>query len=61
MKTQKQKTLLIRMSPELHKKMKLISVKNECSLNEYVIKAFEKIVAKEEKEINKWVIILKPL
>ena len=53
MKTQKQKTLLIRMSPELHKKMKLISVKNECSLNEYVIKAFEKIVAKDEKEIQK--------
>lgn len=50
MKNTKTKSLIIRMSPELHKKMKLISVKNECSLNEYVIKAFEKIVAKDEKE-----------
>ena len=53
MKTKKTKSLIVRMSPELHKKMKLISVKNECSLNEYVIKAFEKIVEKEEKEIKK--------
>ena len=54
MKSEKQKTLLIRMSPELHKKMRLISVKNECSLNQYVINAFNKIVAQEEKEIQKW-------
>lgn len=46
------KTLLIRLSPELHKKMKLISVKNNCSLNEYVIKAFEKIVKDEEQKEN---------
>ena len=46
----KTKSLLVRMSPELHKKMKLISVKNDMSLNEYVIQAFEKIVAKEEKK-----------
>ena len=52
MEQKKTKTLLIRMSPELHKKMKLISVKNECSLNEYVIKAFEKIVA-ENEEVKK--------
>lgn len=44
------KTLLIRLPAELHKKMKLISVKNECSLNEYVIKAFTKIVEKDELE-----------
>ena len=44
------KTLLIRLSPELHKKMKLISVKNDCSLNEYVIKSFEKIVYEEEQK-----------
>lgn len=44
------KTLLIRLSPELHKKMKLISVKNNCSLNEYVIKSFEKIVKEEEQK-----------
>lgn len=50
MKPQKTKALIVRMSPELHKKMKLISVKNECSLNDYVIKAFEKIVANDEKE-----------
>lgn len=53
MKNKKQKTLLIRMSPELHKKMRLISVKNECSLNQYVINAFNKIIAQEEKEISK--------
>ncbi len=46
----KTKSLLVRMSPELHKKMKLISVKNDMSLNEYVIRAFEQIVAKEEKK-----------
>lgn len=50
MKNTKTKSLIIRMSPELHKKMKIISVKNDCSLNEYVIRAFEKIVAKDEKE-----------
>lgn len=44
------KTLLIRLPAELHKKMKLISVENECSLNEYVIKAFEKIVSDYNKE-----------
>lgn len=38
------------MSPELHKKIKLISVKNECSLNDYAVKAFERIVAKDERE-----------
>ena len=54
MKQQKQKTLLIRMSPDLHKKMRLISVKNERSLNQYVIDAFKKIVAKDEKEMKKW-------
>ena len=53
MKPQKQKTLLIRMSPELHKKMRLISVKTECSLNQYVINAFKKIVAQDEKEMKK--------
>ena len=52
-KNKKKKSLIVRMSPELHKKMKLISVKNECSLNEYVIKAFEKIVADDEKENKK--------
>lgn len=53
MEYKKTKSLIVRMSPELHKKMKLISVKNDCSLNEYVIKAFEEIVAKEEKENKK--------
>ncbi len=53
MKPQKQKTLLIRMSPDLHKKMRLISVKNERSLNQYVIDAFKKIVAQDEKEMKK--------
>lgn len=59
MKPQKQKTLLIRMSPDLHKKMRLISVKNECSLNQYVINAFKEIVAQDEKGIKKWEKILK--
>lgn len=49
MKNTKTKSLIVRLSPELHKKMKLISVKNECSLNEYVIRAFEKIVTNDEK------------
>lgn len=53
MKNKKTKSLIVRISPELHKKMKLISVKNECSLNEYVIKAFEKIVEDDEKENKK--------
>lgn len=53
MELKKTKTLLIRLSPELHKKMKLISVQNDCSLNEYVIKAFEKIVKKDEEEKKK--------
>lgn len=46
------KSFIIRLSPELHKKMKLISVKNNCSLNEYAIKAFEKIVKSEEQKEN---------
>ena len=50
MKQPKTKALIVRMSPDLHKKMKLISVKNECSMDDYVIKAFGKIVAKDEKE-----------
>lgn len=48
MDIEKQKTLLIRLSPELHKKMRLISVKNDCSLNQYVIEAFEKIIKENE-------------
>lgn len=49
-KQQNTKSLLVRMSPELHKKMKLISVQTDCSLNDYVIKYFEQVVEKKEKE-----------
>ena len=43
------KSLLIRMPKELHKQMKIISAKTDCSLNKYVIKAFEEIIKNENK------------
>ena len=41
------KSLLIRMPKELHRQMKIISAKTDCSLNKYVIKAFEEIIKSE--------------
>lgn len=49
----KSKSLLVRMSPELHKQLKLIAVRNDRSINGYVINAIEKIVKSEEKK-NKY-------
>ena len=49
----KTKSLIVRLPPELHKKMKLISVQNERSMNDYVVKALEEIVKKEEKKGKK--------
>ncbi len=46
------KSLIIRMSPELHKQIKLIAVKNDKSINEYVVEAIKKIVKVEEGRKN---------
>lgn len=50
MKDEKNKTLLVRLDPELHKEMRHISIDTGISLNEYVIKSFKKIVAEHQKE-----------
>ena len=49
----KSKSLIVRMSPELHKQLKLIAVINDRSINDYVVNAIEKIVKSEEKK-NKY-------
>ena len=46
------KSLIICMSPELHKQIKLIAVKNDKSINEYVVEAIKKIVKVEEGRKN---------
>ena len=50
MKKEELKTLLIRLTPELHKQMRHISIDTGISLNEYVIEAFKKIVEEYNKE-----------
>ncbi len=50
MKDNQLKTLLVRLTPELHKKMRHISIDTGISLNEYVIQAFQKIVDDYTKE-----------
>lgn len=50
MKNEELKTLLIRLTPELHKQMRHISIDTGISLNEYVIEAFKKIVEEYDKE-----------
>ena len=52
MKNNELKTLLVRLSPDLHKKMRHISIETGISLNEYVISSFEKIVQEYNREKN---------
>lgn len=50
MRKEELKTLLIRLSPELHKQMRHISIETKISLNEYVNDAFKKIVKEYSEE-----------
>ena len=50
MDTNKKKALLVRIPEELHRQVKIIAVKKGFSINDYVIKAFEELVKKEEKD-----------
>ena len=49
----KYKSILIRLSPELHKKMRHLSIESGLSINTYVVKALEEIVKINGKEQGK--------
>lgn len=52
MEDKKTKTILIRLDPKTHNKIRHISIDTGISINTYVINAIKEVIAKFEKEMN---------
>ena len=56
MKNNEVKTILIRLDPDTHNKIRHISIDTGISVNAYVVKALKKVIEAHEKEAknDKW-------